>query len=121
MKSFLNKAMLTLVVFGLAIVSSFAMETDPPTEPVKTTVETEVVTDNLEKTTFLEEGYGYKDASDNCILISEGSPEINCSPTNLGNICEEIPDGEDEPHTLYFMSRDTPPSPWVCGAVLRKP
>ena len=105
--------MLTLVVFGLAIVSSFAMETDPPTEPVKTTVEIEVVEDIQSPLV----GYGYYDSVlDECVFLAPGTPGVNCLPTNTGVICIDTANRD-----LYFMSRATEHDPWVCGKVLKKP
>lgn len=104
--------MLTLVVFGLAIVSSFAMETDPPTEPVKTTVEAEVVINDLEQPPVLEEGYGYKDALGNCNFLAAGAPGPDCSYMNSGDICTEKIGSTD--YDLVLFTRVSPLHPWIC-------
>ena len=115
MKNFLNKAMLTLVVFGLAIVSSFAMETDPPTEPVKTTVEMEI-TEDVQPPLV---GYGYKISPTQCVFLGVTPPSPDCHQDNNGDIC--IEDIGDTPQVLYYMSRATSTSPWVCIEPLKKP
>ena len=116
----IRNIIVALGVFAMMIGSGFAMDTNPPTEPVKTTVETEVVTDNLEKTTFLNEGYGYyDDVLEKCVLLSEGTLGPDCSTVNPGTICTE--DINNIPHTLYFMSRISANDPWICGLPLRKP
>ena len=106
--------MLTLVVFGLAIVSSFAMETDPPAEPVKTTVETEVVEDVQPSI-----NYGYIDASNNCVHVGTLDPLSDCLPTNFGPKCTEVIDGLNR--DLYRMHFDGVNNVWICGDLLKKP
>lgn len=113
------KVIVALGVFTMTIGSSFAMDTNPPTEPVKTTVETEVVTNNMEQPTPFKEGYGYKDALGNCVLITEGSPGTDCSINNFGVICTESVLGVNQ--NLYYMSRPTEHDNWICGNLLQKP
>ena len=106
--------MLTLVVFGLAIVSSFAMETDPPTEPVKTTVETEVIEEVQPLIS-----YGYIDASSNCVYLGILPSSSDCLPSNNGDVCTEIIDLLSR--DLYEMHFNNVTQKWNCGEILQKP
>lgn len=98
----------------MTIGSSFAMDTNPPTEPVKTTVETEVVEEAQPLI-----NYGYKDALGNCVLITTGSLEGDCLPTNPGLKCTDLIGGVNR--DLYEMHFDNNTNKWVCGVPLRKP
>lgn len=115
------KVIVALGVFTMTIGSSFAMDTNPPTEPVKTTAETEVVINDLEQPPVLEEGYGYKDNSGNCFYLGATPPLTDCHPENTGIICSTYVVEFGDIRDLYHMSRDNENSPWICGDLLKKP
>ncbi len=100
----MTKAMLTLVVFGMAIVSGFAMDTNPPTEPVKVVVETEVA--------IADFGYGYQNDLGECILLEEGILPSNCSILNTGIACMDVINGV--PYHLREFTKNPNTNQWEC-------
>ncbi|SFJ39668.1 hypothetical protein [Myroides guanonis] len=111
----IKNIIVALGVFTMMIVSGFAMDTNPPTEPVKVVIETEVVEEAPQQVLM---GYGYKDGSGNCVFHSAVPPQ-NCSIMNNGDICTiEI---DEILYPMYFMTRPSTSSPWICVLPLRKP
>lgn len=84
------KVIVALGVFTMTIGSSFAMDTNPPTEPVKTTVETEVAKET--QPTILS-GLAYKDDFGNCVWHMQTSIPDGCSKINSGVECLETISG----------------------------
>lgn len=108
----IRNIIVALGVIAMMIGSGFAMDTNPPTEPVKTTVEIKVE-DDVQSSLV---GYGYKDLFGNCVHQGTLESLSNCLPSNTGDICIDTSNRD-----LYFMSRETEHDDWVCGLPLRKP
>lgn len=117
MKTFVNKAMLTLLVFGFAIISSFAMDNNPPTEPVKkAVVETEVAEEAPQQALM---GYGYYNHITKECLLFEGPTPEDCLITNSGPQCT-VNIGLNT-FLMFLVTRPNTSSPWTCTIPLRKP
>lgn len=113
----IKKIIVALGVFTMMIGSGFAMDNNPPAEPVKkAVVETEVLEEAPQQ---IQMGYGYKDGSGNCVFIAFGTPPTGCSIMNNGDICTEFRDGAAR--NLYLFVRESPSHSWVCTFPLRKP
>ena len=112
----LKTVIAALGVFAMTIGSGFAMDINPPTEPIKGIVETEFVEEAPQQALM---GYGYKDGIGNCILISEGAPPTGCSIMNSGPQCT-ITIGTNI-YNLYLFVRATTSHPWNCVVPLREP
>ena len=114
MKNIFKNALLSTVVFGMAIASGFAMDNNPPAEPVKKVVETEVVTEEAPE--VIIPGVAYMDALGNCVGYYMGPLPPNCSTTVTLNPCTQIIGGIVR--HLRQATFDTNTNKWTCGALL---
>ncbi|SFJ23352.1 hypothetical protein [Myroides guanonis] len=112
----LFKFIVALGVFTMTIGSGFAMDNNPPAEPVKTTVEMEVAEEAPQQVLV---GYGFKDAFGNCFFLMPGNPPTGCSVNNPGPACTITIGGVAYP--LHQFTRATAISPWICGDLIRQP
>ena len=115
MKNIFKNALMSTVVFGMAIASGFAMDNNPPIEPVKKVIETEVVTE--ESSEVLQTGYAYMDSSGDCIQFL-GTPPLDCTPI-VSVIACTVNVGGSSKH-LYEASFNTELNKWECVRPLFK-
>lgn len=116
MKNIFKNALLSTVVFGVAIASGFAMDNNPPTEPVKKVVETEAV--NREAPEAIIAGVAYMDALGNCVGYSIGPLPQDCTPIITENACTVFIAGAIR--HLRQATFDTNTGKWTCGNLLYK-
>lgn len=112
----LHKVIVAVAVFAMTIGSGFAMDNNPPTEPVKAIVETEVVEEAPQQVLM---GYGYKDAFGNCVFHDQLPPPTDCSIMNDGPQCTINIGGDN--YLLFLVTRASTSSPWICTIPLKKP
>lgn len=114
MKNIFKNALLSTVVFGMAIASGFAMGNNPPAEPVKKVVEIEVVTEEAPE--VIIPGVAYMDALGNCVGYSLGALPPGCTTivfttrctANIGGVLRDL-------HEATF---NTNTNKWTCGLPL---
>ncbi len=112
----LHKVIVAVAVFAMTIGSGFAMETNPPTEPVKAIVETDVIDEVPQQ---VLSGYGYYNSdTEECHFLSVEAP-IDCSILNSGSICT-VNIGLNT-YLMFLVTRPNTSSPWTCTIPLRKP
>lgn len=113
----LHKVIVAVAVFAMTIGSGFAMEINPPTEPVKAIVETEAVEEAPQQVLM---GYGYYNhITGDCVFLGPLPEPEDCSVMNFGPKCTiEI---DEVFYDLYLVSRTSTSNPWTCILLLRKP
>ncbi len=109
MKNIFKNTLLSTVVFGIAIASGFAMDNNPPTEPVKKILETEIVTE--EAPTTILDGVAYMDG-ENCVGVSTEPLPPGCSTTGNGPACTAFISGLNR--HLYKATYDNVTKEWIC-------
>lgn len=113
----ISKIIAVLGIFAMTIGNGFAMDNNPPTEPVKVTVETEVVEEAPQQVLM---GYGYYNHdTDECVFLSVLPPSEDCSILNDGPICTINVAGVD--YLMFVVTRPNTSSPWNCTIPLKKP
>lgn len=116
MVNIFKKALLSTVVFGMAIASGFAMDNNPPNEPIKKVLETEVVTEEApEQATPI---MAYRDALGNCVLVYTGIAPTGCSEISGTIACTSFIAGATRHLRELVFDNDT--EEWTCGALLYK-
>ena len=109
-----HKVIAAVAVFAMTIGSGFAMDTNPPSEPVKVVVETEVVETNLQTPTAYTGRVGYIDIFNNHVEILP-SP-THCSLDNDYPECKMLIGGTLV--QLYTFEFDLITLQWKCTQVL---
>ena len=104
----------------MMIGSGFAMDNNPPTEPVKGIVETEAVEEVPQQSQPKHLGlYAYKDSFDNCIGIPSvdlPAGTMNCTVTITINRCTVDIMGVERDLFVGFYNETT--NTWTCGLPL---
>lgn len=108
MKNIFKNALLSTVVFGMAIASGFAMDNNPPSEPVKKVVETETMQTVV--------NYGYIDANNDCVFYMVEPENPTCSTVESIAACT-VTVGFNTYH-LRLVTKDPITNEWNCGALL---
>ena len=105
-----------LGIFAMTTGSGFAMGNNPPTEPVKLNVETEVAEEAPQQ---VLSGYGYYNhITDECLFLS-ATPIGDCLISNPGPQCT-VNVGIDT-FLMFEVSRASINDPWACGDPIKKP
>ena len=113
----LFKFIVALGVFTMMIGSGFAMDNNPPTEPVKkAVVETEAVEEAPQQVLM---GYGYYNHITKECVFDSAVPPIDCSITNTGLQCTINIGGIN--YLMFLVVRTSVSDPWVCTIPLKKP
>ncbi|SFJ19795.1 hypothetical protein [Myroides guanonis] len=115
MKNIFKNTLLSTVVFGMAIASGFAMDNNPPTEPVKKVVEIEVVTEEAPET--LQMGFGYVDSLGNCVQYTGPLPS-DCTIDQTADQCTVTVGGIIR--HLYIAVKNPITNVWSCITPLYK-
>ena len=110
----IKKFIVTLGVFTMMIGSGFAMDINPPAEPIKVAVETEVVETNLQTPTAYTGRIGYIDIFNNHVEILP-SP-THCSLDKVYPECKMLIGGALV--QLYTFELDLITLQWRCTQVL---
>ena len=90
----IKNIIVALGVFTMMIGSGFAMDNNPPTEPVKVVFETEVVADAPMQAPYTGK-IAYMDSSFNCIEVENFN---HCTTVNTGIECQISISGQ-----LYYL------------------
>ena len=107
-----KKFIVALGVFTMMIGSGFAMDNNPPTEPVKAIVDTEAVEEAPQQTQYMGL-VAYKDAFGNCINIPN---PMHCTTTVGGPRCTIKIAGID--YDLFTAVQDPLTLEWSCNEPL---